>query len=148
MEDTSERGLKDYLDQYAGLAREYIEKLLEDPKFQEHDRKYGVRYDPVSGKFSIGNGQIDFTDDEKILVFGAKYRKIYKGTRGLLELLFKSEPKRHTQQDERNYKEIVHLTSAHRRNYDPTQQIVGNSGRKYKGIIKPMLKAKIWKRCS
>lgn len=138
VKNASDKVLQEYLDQYTGLAKDYIANLLNDPRFQDHDRKYGVRWDPLLEKFHVGNGEIQFTDDGKIIIVGDKYKKKYQGTRGLFELLFKATPVNFGQQDERNYQEIVEQTSAHKRNYDPKQQIDGNAGRKYLGVIKPM----------
>lgn len=128
----------EYLNQYTGLAREYIKDMLEDSRSQRHDHKYGVRLDRTLEKFTIGNGQLHFPSDGRIILVVAKRKKKYKGTRGLFELLFKAVPMDVSQQDSRNYQEIIELTSAHKRNFDPKQQIEGNAGRKYLGVIKPM----------
>lgn len=131
----SEAGLAEYLEQYTGLAKEFIGTMLEDKSSVDHDHQYGIRWHPENETFTIGNAQVDFKSDDKIVVGG----KEYQGTRGLFELLFKKEPHNYSRLDERNYKDIVLSSSAHRMKYDPTARILGNAGRKYLGIIQPML---------
>lgn len=127
--DITEESFRDYLSQYDPLPRKYIHEMLTDEK-HEFDHKYGVRHNPDTEKFYIGNSQLKINGSNFII-----QNKVYKGTKGLYELLFKKRPKNFTINDEQTYKEIVIKTNAHRRYYHPQKQIDGSKLDKYKKII-------------
>lgn len=127
-------GFQEYLDQWSGLPRQYIEGLVKDVD-GSYDTQYGVRHDVNTAKFFIGNAEIDFKDND----FYIK-NLLYKGTPGLYELIFKKNPTGYNQADLTQYRDIVERTSANRKQYNPDLQIAGNIGTKYKKIIKDFQK--------
>lgn len=131
--DLLEQSFQDYLSQYEPLTRKYIRDMLNEEKKREFDHKYGIRFDPVLEKFSIGNSQLLFKGSDIVV-----QNKTYRGTKGLYELLFKKNPKEFSAQDERMYKEIVLKTNAHKRYYKASNQIDGSKLKKYKKIIAPI----------
>lgn len=97
----------------------------------------------------MGNSKVSFsvasdsTKSEKnyILTINNKH---YSFTPGLKELLMRSKPKLDivTEKDKLVYKDILHHTNAHKRDFKPTGQIRGDKGVKYRHIIKPLFSEK------
>lgn len=125
----TDESFQDYLDQYDPLPRFYIKTMLSDD-MNQFDHKYGVRHNPTTEKFYIGDSQLQIEGPNIVVK-----NKLYKGTRGLYELLFKKNPKYFTQQDEDAYKDIVLKTNAHKRYYKSNKQVDGCRLEKYKKII-------------
>lgn len=123
----------EYLEQYDPLPRYYIEEMLNDDK-DSFDFKYGVRHDPDTDKFYIGDSEIKIVGKDIVI-----NNLTYPGTTGLYELLFKKEPTGYTKDDHNNYIDIVKQTNAHRRNYAASEQISGSKMRKYTQVIGPKL---------
>lgn len=130
----SPAAFQEYLDFYEGLARQYVEEMITDTK-DAFDHQYGVRYDPATTTFEIGDSKLDFKGQD--IIIDDKFE--YKGTPGLYELLFKKTPIGYKKEDERNYQDIIKRTNAHKRRYDPESRISGNRGDKYTKIIKPLM---------
>lgn len=128
--------LGQYLDQFKGLAKTYVENLIRDAK-GEFDVQYGVRFDLESDRFHIGNKEIHF-EGQDIYIMDGNNRVTYKGTPGFYELMFKKTPSGYNAKDMEDYRDIVNRSSANRKNYDPEGQISGNVGPKYKNVIKRM----------
>lgn len=126
--------LESYLESFSGLSKYYVEELIRDTE-DKFDFKYGVRFDLEEDKFAIGNKELHFDSDDMYIMDGG-HKITYEGTPGFYELMFKKEPGRYTSQDRKNYIDIVTRSAANRRNYDPTDQISGNAGKKYTKIIK------------
>lgn len=126
------------VEQYPQLARGYIEGLF--TKKKDYDETYGVRYDSITNKFYIGNMELHIGSNAEINIG----TKTYGGNLGLYELLFKKEPnpKDYDQQDLQDYLDILKISSAHMRNYDPLSRINGTRSYKYTEIIKPLFKGK------
>ena len=135
-EQLTRESLTEYLDQYDSLPRRYILALHQD-NANEFDHRYGVRLNPDTEKFYIGDSRMDIDGSDVIVK-----NKRYKGTQGLYELLFKKEPKFYNQEDEKNYRKIILKTNAHRRNYQSNAQIAGSKLKKYKHIIGPLVSGK------
>lgn len=135
-EQLARESLTDYLDQYDPLPRRYISALHQDIS-NEFDHRYGIRLDPETEKFYIGDSQMHIDGSDVIV-----QNKRFKGTQGLYELLFKKDPKLFTQEDEKNYKQIILKTNAHRRNYQSNRQIVGSKSKKYTQIVAPLVSGK------
>lgn len=131
--ETDEQTDAEYLEKFKDLSKTYISGMIHDTK-NKYDFKYGVRYNPMSDKFYIGNSEIQFDDDDNLIINNNKY----EGTRGLYELLFKKYSRNYTEDDKKQYINIVKSTSAHKRNYESSAQISGSKSWKYKHIIKPM----------
>lgn len=126
-----------YLEQYQGLARQYIEDMIRDTQ-EAFDLKYGVRLDIETNKFAIGNKELHFQGSDMFIMDGGN-KVQYKGTPGFYELMFKKTPIGYTQTDEGNYVDIIKRSAANRRNYDPTAPINGNAGKKYRNIVRPLM---------
>lgn len=102
----------------------------------ESDTQFGVR--KVGESLKIGNYIVKF---HKTVM--RVRSKSFPLTRGLLDLLFyKKPPPGYTTADLQQYKNILILTSAHKKFFD-TDQSVRKSQRsyKYKNIISPILKS-------
>lgn len=125
-----------YLDQYEGLARQYIEAMIRDTK-GEFDQHYGVRFNIETDKYFIGNKEIHFNGSDMFIMDGGN-KVTYEGTPGFYELMFKKKPIGYTEIDQRNYYDIVKRSAAHRKEYDPQAGLSGNVGPKYTKIIRPL----------
>lgn len=96
---------------------------------------YGIRY---NDGFIIGNRHVQFTDN--ILTVGANQFQL---SVGLKELLNKRVPSPiFTNEDLLNYKQILVLTSAHKRKYDDKNTVNANSSWKYINIISKLFPSK------
>lgn len=105
---------------------------------ESYDENFGTRFDFSTNKLFIGNKELSIGENNEFMLDN----RPYEGTRGLYELIFMKEPHGYTNSDLKNYKEILELTSAHKRNYAPEGQIKGNRFYKYKSIIKPLFDQK------
>ncbi len=125
--------LQEYLNQYPSLTKQYIIGYIHDTE-NDYDTTYGVRFFPKRNKWYLGNKEIIFDKDSNIIV----NNQAFTGTEGLYELLFKTRPIRSkiTVEDEEKYRDILNITSAHRRDYDPNKQIRGSILPKYNKYIK------------
>lgn len=122
----------DYLTEFHELPRNYIEGLVHNDS--EYDHKTGVRHDSIQEKYYIGSAVIDFIGPD--IKVG---HKLYKGTTGLYELLFKNYPQGFSKDDEDAYKEILDTGNAYRVNFDPLERKLGLRTDKYRNIIKPLV---------
>ncbi|XP_043468604.1 uncharacterized protein LOC122506396 [Leptopilina heterotoma] len=120
------------------------EKSLDDDKISNkflyllnHNRKqcldstYGVRK-LSDGSLMIGDSQITL-EDQHVKIGNKRYLQ----TLGLLELLFKSKPTTSliSEDDERNYKEILIATNAHKKKYSSSESIRMDKSYKYLNFI-------------
>lgn len=113
------------------LASEYLGNYLS--KTGLTDTTYGIRRD--DNKFYIGNKEVEIANDD--ISIGDK---IFKGSKGLWELLTLKSPKDYTDKDLESYKEILEATNAHLKGYQQDAPISGNRHYKYTNIIKPLFK--------
>lgn len=104
---------------------------------------FGIRKENMN--LMMGNSKVSFsyTCDPKNNVKNYMVsinEKHYKLTPGLKELLMRSKPNLNTvtEYDKIVYKDILHYTNAHKRDFNPKGQIKGDKGVKYRQIIKPM----------
>lgn len=98
------------------------------------DRTYGIH--SKDGKLFIGNGEFS--------IHGQDIRiknKIFQGTKGLYELIFKKHPQESTYNNEdlKNYETIIYDTNVYRKAFDSQKQVNGNRGYKYTRIIRPLI---------
>lgn len=108
-----------------------------DRKDVSIDKSYGV-YILFMNRlkiYKIGNAEIILTDTRKISI----NNKEYIPTAGLCDLLFLKEPKNYSQDDLKNYSEILLSSDACYRKFDRNQQIKGTNTYKYRTIIKPIV---------
>jgi hypothetical protein len=132
-----ETDFRQQLEEDEGKDKITIEKMLRnfDNNKSNLDTIYGVRLDPIKNKFMIGNSEVKFYDYNFII-----NKKNYKATNDLLSLLFLKETSdKYSDEDLKNYKEILLSTSAHKINYDPNNRINGNRGKKYRNIISKLI---------
>lgn len=127
--------LDKYNEQYPPLANHYVEGYFND-KGDNYDETYGIRFDLDKKKLYMGNTEINMGQNTEIIIGD----KIFDGSKGLYNLLFMKRPQDYSEQDLADYKNILQLTSAHKRNYDPLEQTVGTRSFKYRQIIKPLFK--------
>lgn len=118
----------------------------------ESEDIYGI-YDGVNVPFGIrtdnktlmmGNCVVSFSKIQNIggdnLVLVKIGDRSYDFTPGLKELLLRKKPdlKIVTDADRLVYKDILHYTNAHKRDYNRGGQIRGDKGLKYRDIIRPL----------
>lgn len=137
----SHPAFEEYLQSYEGLARTYVEGMFKDIN-EEYDHTYGVRFNPVTDKFKIGDSELDFAKEDIVITTPLGHQLTYPGTPGLYELLFKKEPIGAKASDETQYRDIVNRTNAARRHYNAEEQIQGNTGKKYASTVKRILASK------
>ncbi|CAH0556565.1 unnamed protein product [Brassicogethes aeneus] len=130
-----------YLEDFDEIPREYVKKYIRDTE-SIFDTHY-LNYDVITSKFRFGDSEMDFKGND-VVIKGKTMLvkdKIYKGTYGLYELLFKNRPNESliTPEDRENFKNIMQSTNAHKRNFIANEQTAGNRGEKYKYVIKPLL---------
>lgn len=131
---------QDYLDQYSGLSREYIEGCITDTK-NEFDHVFGVRFFPDDGTFRIGDSQITFDGNDFYLNLTHLPEPIlYKGTVGLFELIFKRKPQGFDLSDLREYQDIARKTNLLHKEYISKNPLNYNQSYKYIRIIKKIQK--------
>lgn len=117
------------------IEKKYLTMLKNNNK-QYLDNLYGVK---LSGsdknKFTIGNSPIVFTKDS-VVVNGTNFSK----TNGLLELLFKKNPdsKIYNMNDKINYRDILEISSAHKKNYNKNEALKSFRSNKFYYIIAPL----------
>ncbi|XP_043467563.1 uncharacterized protein LOC122501864 [Leptopilina heterotoma] len=105
--------------------------LLNHNRKQCLDSTCGIRK-LSDGSLMIGDSPI--TLEDQFVKIGVKR---YLQTPGLLELLFKSKPTRSfiSEADERNYKEILIATNAHKKKYSSSESIHTDKSYKYLNFI-------------
>ncbi|XP_051171026.1 uncharacterized protein LOC127287916 [Leptopilina boulardi] len=116
--------------EYDKVVNKYI-YLLDHNRKQCIDTLYGV-YKVKNGSLKIGNAPISFKDH--LINVGDKRFNI---TSGLLELLFKNKPEMSyiSDGDMNNYKQILIISNAHRKNYSSSEPIRTSKTFKYVNII-------------
>lgn len=99
---------------------------------------YGVRKEGAN--FMIGDQILQFFAINNNKIGLSINNEQFELTDGLKELLFYKSPKKQliTEEDKNNYKNILEKSNAHKRNFDPNNQIQGGKGSKYRNIIKPL----------
>ncbi|XP_070521848.1 uncharacterized protein [Cardiocondyla obscurior] len=135
---TSE-GWKTLQTHYGPLGQKYLGAVLSGKKSINIDSVYGVYFN--DNGTMIGNKRVDLDKNDNILIDGKKYPE----TVGLYELIFMRFPDEssYTDTDKENYKSILMVTNAHKRDYNSQNQVKSNKGHKYKNIIAPVLSKKI-----
>ncbi|XP_043468375.1 uncharacterized protein LOC122502408 [Leptopilina heterotoma] len=105
--------------------------LLNHNRKQSLDSTYGIRK-LSDGSLMIGDSPI--TLENQFVKIGDKR---YLQTPGLLKLLFKSKPTRSfiSEADEKNYKEILIATNAHKKKYSSSESIRTDESYKYLNFI-------------
>lgn len=115
------------------VLKYYIGKMKANDT-KDIDQIYGVRHDGT--KWVIGNSTFNIASDSSVLVDNY----LYEGTNGLFHLLFSKNPDmRHvTDEDMKNYKQILLASNAHKKTYAADKTINFNKGTKYMNVIKKL----------
>lgn len=100
---------------------------------RDNDVSYGPHVDGETLKLGQKNLTLGKNDEIQIA------DKIWKGTPGLFQLIFKKNPKNYTHQDLAFYSEILDFTGSH---LNSARKIKSNAGFKYTQIIGPLYKSK------
>lgn len=104
---------------------------------------FGIRKE--NKKLLMGNNIMNFSvrnnalnNDNMYLITIAN--KQYELTSGLTQLLLRKKPDLTliTDKEKLMYKDMLYRTSAHKRNYNPLEQLKGDKSIKYRDIIKPL----------
>ena len=142
-----------HLSSFGGLAKIYMGGSFSDTK-GSYDTTYGPKVDIrktaegasySTGKYLLGNSEISFSDDGKLIYITTpnNIKFPHKGTVALYELIFKSSPTEATVRQDpqavKDYKEILEKTNVHRPQFKPDKPIKNNVGKKYMNFIKPIL---------
>lgn len=106
-----------------------LTKLNENKKL---DTVFGPQKN-LNGDWRFGNSDLKLSD-EKIIIGN----KSWALTPGLYSLIFHKKPKEFDTSEMEIYKKILIDTNAHRRNFNPNNQLKGNKGYKYTHIIKKL----------
>lgn len=104
---------------------------------------FGIRRE--NNKLMVGNSEAKISlsnsssDSDKVYIISIN-NKHYEITPGLQELLIRNKPNLSLvgEKDKLVYKDVLYITSAHKRDFNPNEQIKGDKGLKYKNIIKPL----------
>jgi len=123
-----------FLQNYTGLAKQYLSGLVKDVNNEFDTSPLGVRWDLDSEEFKLGRTEIEFHNDDIII-----NTRNFPGSRGLYELIFKKNPGSYSKDDWNLYSEILFLTSAYKRGFDPDKQYAGTRSEKWRKIIRPMI---------
>ena len=105
---------------------------------QNVDKTFGIYKNPIDKQYYIGNTPIDIRDDN--LIIGDQE---YEGTPGLWELIISKKPDEgiYTEEDLKNYAEIMRETSALKQNNNPAETVPKSSrGWKWKNLLR-----RIWR---
>jgi hypothetical protein len=111
----------------------YLYLFNSKPNKKSLDNVYGIR--SAHSQWYLGNSNVSFINDH----IQCNDEKV-KATEGLLELLFMKKPNAalYDENDLKNYKKLILMTSAHKQGYDPNNQRLSSRALKYKHIIKPL----------
>ncbi|KAJ3656095.1 hypothetical protein Zmor_015195 [Zophobas morio] len=111
--------------QFPDISKPSIIKVLNE----ENDEVYGPRYDLETNKLLLGNITLNITDN----VDFSTTNQLFPATEGLYTLLFSKNPDSETivinDKDRKIYKQMLEISNAHKRFYDPEQQIKGSRGK-------------------
>jgi hypothetical protein len=135
-EQISEAVMDKYLDAFHDLTRRYVKGIVFDTT-NEYDYTY-VHVDKHTDKYTFGDSTMGFNKKNPDIELKGK---IFKGTEGLYELIFKKKPDETitTTSDRKNYAEMITISHANKRHFNPDLGKQGTKAYKYTSIIKPLL---------
>jgi hypothetical protein len=121
--------------QFGQLASPYVSPYVykKQPRFL--DTQYGIR--KVGDQFRIGNSVFGVDTEGNIHIGEPDSAKKFNATAGLWELLTrkKVDTQLVTQSDLQTYKNILELSNAHLKGYEPGADIQTSEGVKYRDVI-------------
>lgn len=104
---------------------------------------FGIRSE--NKNLMMGNSKVSFSftnnvNDSLKSIIATVNDKHYEITPGLKELLLRNRPDLSlvTETDKMVYKDMLSITNAHKRDFNPNGQLKGDKGLKYRQIIKPL----------
>lgn len=97
------------------------------------DNSYGPRKE--NNILMLGNSTLKIKNNKMELGSGNSWTL----TQGLYSLIFHNMPSEYSKNDLETYKKILIETSAHKRYYDPNEQLKGNRSTKYASIVRPLM---------
>lgn len=124
--------LADELSAEEALEEDIIKKVgnLRSPHI---DRTYGFKY--KDGQLKLGNDNVITKSTPDGIVYAIR-KKQFPATPGVTELLLSDKPKQFKKEDLQIYKDMLHHTSAHRKNYKKNGEIIRvKSSTKYNDIL-------------
>lgn len=133
MSETRPGVIDEFLENFNPLPRNYIDGLFRDTS-NTYDTTYGVTYEADVNRLMLGSKVITFDEDDIVIE-----NKRYKGSEGLYELIFKSNPEGYSNDDLNQYHDILEHTNVHHRDFDGMKQLRGSAGTKWKRVIKPII---------
>lgn len=110
------------------VSKHYLRELFS--KSSEWDAAYGPKANPTDNTFTLGRQPLRVDESNDEILIGDR---VYKGSVGLYELIFKAHPSNVTEEDERTYAEIMRQTGLHLNVLD---RVKPNRGEKYLKYIK------------
>lgn len=143
MNQADSENLREFFGWFHELPRFYIVNAAEDTNHKEYEGNF-LKIKLDENKITYGDSELLFaSDNPNITIKKDGQVHVFEGTPGLYELLFKIEPDQQDVRDEdrQALNSIIMLTNAHRAGFKVTNRPIGNRGKKYKNIIKPILQA-------
>lgn len=119
------------------LSRKYLIKMLHNAQSSRNFHVYGARLEKDG--VMIGDSELITDNNDNITING----KVYKGTLGLFELIFKNKPTKYTAKDLATFKRICQATNVHKKNYSTTGPVYRNKSNKYMDVISHIFPPKI-----
>jgi hypothetical protein len=121
--------------QLGTLASPYVSPYVYNKQPPFLDRQYGVR--KLADQFKIGNSVFWVDTEGNIHIGEPDSANKFNATPGLWELLTRKEVDKllFTQSDLQTYKNILELSNAHLKGYEPGADIQISEGVKYRDVI-------------
>ncbi|CAG9763460.1 unnamed protein product [Ceutorhynchus assimilis] len=126
---------EEFLDQYPKVAQEYVDRYYKQS--DEIDHSYGLKHDMKTDDWSMGSQKVNFLPNGDIKVGGESY----KGTQGLYDLLFLKKPIYQTKDDKLQFTDILNRTNVHRRDFDPSKQVLMENDSRARTILNLALRS-------
>lgn len=117
------------------LIQGYMIDVFKNSRMSDH--VFGPRFE--GNTLMVGDGELKFNTDGSFTIKNIKYGK---PTKGILELLFKVNPKGYNPKDLQVYKKILESTNAHKRDYKENNPINSSRSKKYTSLISPLFVSK------
>lgn len=117
------------------LIQNYMMGVFRNSRHADH--VFGPRFEV--DQLMIGDGLLVFKPDGSFTIGNTEY---VKPTRGLLDLMFRTDPKGYSDKDLKVYKKILESTNAHRKEYRKDKPINSSRSKKYTSVISSLFSTK------
>lgn len=128
------KSLDVYLQQYPDIAQFYVDQYS-DKKNSQIDRIFGPKRDRKLDKWTLGNKQMNILPSGDIRLDN----EVFRGTEGLYNMLFMKQPTDYNVEDEKNWRKMMLLTNAHKKNFKPNARVLATNSKKYQLHIKGLM---------